>query len=181
MSRLPPFVRKSAATTVATATVATPATVSPDCSDNSGCSSSNPAAVGSNTTPTVASVAAIAVANTPDGFFNPAPASWDAADWQYMFYERAARGEINGGLSRAAAERQAFAHAVARWRGEHPPAPTEPGDGCAQCGLPMGDDAVAMLANGGHAWRHRGCWAAFDAARQAEAESAVSTLLCLPL
>jgi hypothetical protein len=41
----------------------------------------------------------------------------------------------------------------------------------------MGADAVAMLAGAAHAWRHRECWAAYDARRQAEAESAVKALL----
>lgn len=58
MSRLPPFVRKNANARLATATAATPATVAPDCSSNSGCSSSSPPDAGFTAAPAVAAEAA---------------------------------------------------------------------------------------------------------------------------
>ena len=98
-------------------------------------------------------------------------ASDEAQRWRSSYKARAA---IHGADA-------ARAHLVALWRSEHPLAPSDPADGCIQCRQPMGGFGVALLADGGHAWRHRECWKAFDARRQAEAESAVSTLLCLPL
>ena len=94
-------------------------------------------------------------------------ASDEARRWRSFYKARAAAHGADA----------ARAHLIAQWRCEHPPEPTEPADGCVQCGLPLGDDAVAMLAGADHAWRHRACWAAYDARRQAEAESAVRALL----
>lgn len=41
--------------------------------------------------------------------------SWDAADWQAYYDERAAIAEYDGGLSRAEAEALAFESCVAEW------------------------------------------------------------------
>jgi len=175
MSRLPPFIRKNAAKADAIATVATTATERADCSNNSERSSSSPPNANHNAAPAVASIATVAVATAASGG-SIAP-SREARRWVAEYAARAAVAEFRHGASRAEAERQAFACVVALWRCEHPPEPTEPADGCVQCGLPMGDDAVAMLAGGGHAWRHRACWKAYDERRQSEAEAAIDRLL----
>jgi hypothetical protein len=98
------------------------------------------------------------------------PPDFDSAFWRDYFEERAAIREHDGGLSRADAEAGALADSVARWRALHPlPAS---GDGaCVHCGKARPDTPV--LARGGHAWLHRGCWAAMNAARDAMARAAV--------
>lgn len=95
---------------------------------------------------------------------------FDSAFWRDYFEERAAIREHDGGLSRADAEAGALTDCVARWRAFHRlPAS---GDGaCVHCGKPGPDTPV--LARGGHAWLHRGCWAAMNAVRERETRRAV--------
>jgi hypothetical protein len=102
---------------------------------------------------------------------------WSAEDWRGYFEERAAIREHDGGMSRADAEAGALADCVARWRALNPLPPSDDG-ACVQCGEARPDTPV--LARGGHAWLHRQCWGAMNAARQREAEAAVRALLAEP-
>lgn len=165
MSRLPPFIRKNANATVATATVATTATVTPDCSNNSGCSSNGPPDAGFTAAPAVATVAAVAVASAADRF---------SERWRDMFEERAAVREFDGGLSRADAEAAAFGDLAATWRAENPLAAND-GRECAFCGGP--GPCTPVLAHQGHAWLHKACWGPMNEARQQDALVAVRVLL----
>ncbi|MEQ1706880.1 MAG: hypothetical protein ABL864_00940 [Terricaulis sp.] len=97
-----------------------------------------------------------------------------AADWRDLFEERAAIREHDGGMSRPDAETGALADLAQRWRAMHPQPAS--GDGvCVHCGKPGSDTPV--LAQGGHAWIHRACWPAMDAARDSKALAAVRALL----
>jgi hypothetical protein len=99
------------------------------------------------------------------------PASAADAFWRDYFEERAAIREHDGGLSRADAEAGALADCVARWRFVNP-LPASGGGACVHCGLAGPDTPV--LARGGHAWLHRGCWAPMNALRN---ETARATIL----
>lgn len=165
MSRLPPFIRKNAATTVATATAATPATDMSVCSNNSGCSSSNPLGETPNTAPTVAIVAAVAAANAADQF---------SERWRDLFEERAAIMEFDGGLSRSDAEASALLDLAQIWQSENAVAANE-GRECAFCGKPGA--CTPILADQGYAWLHRHCWKPMIEARQRQALDAVQALL----
>jgi hypothetical protein len=94
--------------------------------------------------------------------------------WRHCFEERAAIREHDGGIPRAEAEAGAMADCVARWRALNP-LPASGNGTCIHCGMPQPDTPV--LACGGHAWLHKGCWLAMDAARQCEAETAIRAAL----
>lgn len=165
MSRLPPFVRKNANARLATATAATPATVAPDCSSNSGCSSSSPPDAGFTTAPAVATVAGVAVAAAVDRF---------SERWRDLFEERAAVREFDGGMTRAVAETAALLDLAQIWQCENPLPPND-GRACAHCGKP--GPCTPVLARQGHAWLHRQCWQPMSEARQQEAMAAVQAFL----
>jgi hypothetical protein len=107
----------------------------------------------------------------------PANDGWSPEDWQVFFDERAGIAEFDGGLSRAEAERRAFACCVTEWLNRNP-APSAPGR-CVACGdgeqpgdplLPFGTDTS------GHAWLHRACWPKWCGAREAEAIAALAAM-----
>lgn len=172
MSRLPPFVRKTAPTTIATATAAEPATAGLRRSESSECSSSNPTTESRQPLFDVARIAAVAVASAADRFSGPP--SVEAQRWRDLFEERAAIIEFDAGLSRAEAEAGALADLATRWRCENP-LPANDASACAHCGGQKPDTPV--LAAAGHAWLHRECWVTMHAARQRLAEQAVQALL----
>lgn len=132
MSRLPPFIRKNARAEVATAIVATPATVEGDGSNNSNCSSSNPPTETALTPPAVATVATVAVAGAEDEF-SGLP-STDAQRWRGVF-EEIAREHLLTGLSWREAEWRAMIEVAAQWNG--------PG-GCYVCGQSGADLPVVI-------------------------------------
>ena len=107
----------------------------------------------------------------------PANDGWSTEDWQVFFDERAGIAQFDGGLSRAEAERRAFACCVAEWLNRNP-TPSAP-ERCAACGggerlcdplLPFGTDTS------GHAWLHRACWPTWHDAREAEAIAALASM-----
>lgn len=103
----------------------------------------------------------------------------DAADLRYLYDERAAVCQFDGGLDRAKAEAQAFEAAIIRWLNSNP-APSDPAAGCLSCGKPE-MSANALLAfdargNGYAAWLHGDCWAAWYAGRRAEAATALAAI-----
>jgi hypothetical protein len=107
----------------------------------------------------------------------PANDGWSTEDWQVFFDERAGIAQFDGGLSRAEAERRAFACCVAEWLNRNP-TPSAP-ERCAACGggerlcdplLPFGTDTS------GHAWLHRACWPAWYRAREAEAIAVLASM-----
>ena len=102
---------------------------------------------------------------------------WSAEDWQLFFDERAEIAEFDGGLSRAEAEANAFAHCVAEWL-NHNPMHSPPGR-CFGCGgyesshdrlLPFG------IGSAGQVWLHSGCCSAWYAGRKAEAVAALAAM-----
>jgi hypothetical protein len=104
----------------------------------------------------------------------PANESWSPEDWQVFFDERAGVAEFDGGLSRAEAERRAFASCVTAWLNSNPGS-SAPGR-CLDCGggersgdplLPFGTETT------GHTWLHRACWPTWCQAREAEAIAAL--------
>lgn len=88
----------------------------------------------------------------------PLSRNWTAEDWRAFFDERAGIAEFDGGLSRAAAEAQAFAFCVDEWLNRHP-VPSLPGR-CLACG--GGEQARDPLVRHGieptkNAWLHSRC------------------------
>jgi hypothetical protein len=107
----------------------------------------------------------------------PTKVDWAADDWRAFFDERAAVVEIDGGLSRAQANAQAFECCVIEWLNRNP-ARSPPGR-CLACGdrehgydplLPYG------LEPSGHAWLHSHCWEAWHVARKREALAALKAM-----
>jgi hypothetical protein len=107
----------------------------------------------------------------------PGRDGWSAEDWQVFFYERAGIVEFDGGKPRPEAEAQAFACCVVAWLNRNPE--RSPAGRCLECGerehahdplLPYGVEPA------GHVWLHGGCWAAWYAARKAEAEVALAVI-----
>ncbi len=103
-------------------------------------------------------------------------AEWDAEDWQAHFDERAGMAEHAGGLSRAAAEQQAFECCVVEWLWRNPPPASGP-ERCAHCSQPLGEtgrDGLPFLTgDGGHVWLHSGCHGDWTGQRRAEAVAAL--------
>jgi hypothetical protein len=105
---------------------------------------------------------------------------WSAEDWQAFFDERAGIAEFDGGLPRAQAEAQAFAHCVDEWLSRHPM--RSPRGRCLGCGgvdhheplLPFGIEPT------GHSWLHSRCWPSWMAGRRAEAASALRAMGIAP-
>jgi hypothetical protein len=102
---------------------------------------------------------------------------WSAEDCQAFFDERAGIAEFDGGLPRAQAELQAFAHCVDEWLSRIP-VHSPPGR-CRGCGggdydhdplLPFGIETT------GHAWLHFGCWPSWLTGRRAEAAAALRAM-----
>lgn len=98
----------------------------------------------------------------------------EAVRWRAAFEERAAIMELDGGLSRAAAEAAAMLDLAATWRAENPLAAND-GRECAFCGGP--GPCTPVLAHQGHAWLHKACWGPMNEARQQDALVAVRVLL----
>ncbi len=112
---------------------------------------------------------------------SPAGDGWSAADWQAFFDERAGIAEFDGGMSRAAAERQAFECCVVEWLNRNPE-PSHPGR-CAHCGEP-GGSACAVIPFGtethGHTWLHPHCWSAWHQRRQQQARETLEKVGLAP-
>ena len=102
---------------------------------------------------------------------------WSAQDWQALFDERAGIAEFDGGMSRMAAERQAFECCVVAWLNRNPE-PSEPGR-CAWCGEAAAS-ACAVVPFGtqtqGHTWLHPHCWSAWHQRRQQQARETLVNL-----
>jgi len=95
---------------------------------------------------------------------------WTAEDWQARFDERAGFLEHDDGLSRAAAEVQAFECCIAEWLNRNPIFSLA--GRCVWCGRPESPGAVVVpfgTEPGMHAWLHAGCWPAWYQRRQEEA------------
>ena len=107
---------------------------------------------------------------------SPTRDSWEAADWQALFQERAAIREYEGGFARSEAERLAFDDTVAHWLSAHPPPATSP-DRCVHCRATQrtNDVLLPVLAEGGHTWIHDGCWTEWYRFRRQEAVAALET------
>ena len=99
--------------------------------------------------------------------------TWDAADWQAHFHERAAIREHDGELPRPEAERLAFEDTISLWQFRHPPEPTDDVV-CVHCDAALDDDAIPVLAgDSGHVWLHGRCHHDWLAERRAEARRAL--------
>jgi len=172
MSRLPPFILKSARAEVATATVATPATVVERCSNNSRNSSSKPPATKTPQPAAVATIVSVAVAAAGEEL--PWSERAEAERWRDAFEEKAAIREHDGGLPRAEAEAAALLDMAARWRSENP-LPASDRAACYHCGRPA--PCTPVLSDNGHIWLHEQCWVPMNEKRQNEALAAVRALL----
>jgi hypothetical protein len=107
----------------------------------------------------------------------PGSDGWSAEDWQVSFDERAGIAEFGGGLPRSEAEARAFACCIVEWLNRNF-VRSQPGRCLGCCG---GDSAHdPLLPHGvestGHAWLHSRCWAAWHAARNAEAVAALEAM-----
>ena len=103
-------------------------------------------------------------------------AEWDATDWRAFFDERAAIREHDGELPRRDAERLALNDCIDWWLTQHPPEPTDDGDGCVHCGNVLGDDGVPVLARNSHTWLHSACHPPWLADRRRHATEALSAM-----
>jgi hypothetical protein len=102
-----------------------------------------------------------------------------AVDWRAHFEERAGIAEFDGGLPRAKAETVAYAWTAHEWLAHH--FAESPAGCCAHCGGPdRPHDALLPCGTGAIAWVHSGCWHAWRAGRQAEAEAALRPLGIAP-
>ena len=112
-----------------------------------------------------------------------APARWTAEDWRAYFAERAAVRELDGGQSRAEAERGAFEDTVDQWLACYPAEPTSDANGCVYCGereRPW-NALLPIVTPNGAVWMHDQCWPDWHAHRRAQARAAlVQTGLHLP-
>jgi hypothetical protein len=102
---------------------------------------------------------------------------WSAEDWQVFFDECAGIAEFDGGLPRSEAEAHGFACCIVEWLNRNF-VRSPPGRCLGCCG---GDSAhEPLLPHGaestGHAWLHSRCWAAWHAARRAEAFAALEAM-----
>lgn len=115
--------------------------------------------------------------------------------WREYFEERAAVRQYDGGLSRAEAEAGALDDLAQQWRSENPLPASPPmlrvkpenlvetvaalrasaRGACYHCGEASPDTPV--LADTGHVWLHRECWAPMNEKRQEEALQAVTRFL----
>lgn len=172
MSRLPPFILKSARAEAATATVATPATVGERCRNNSRNSSSEPPATKTSGPAAVATIASVAVAAAGEEL--PRSERAEAQRWRDAYEEKAAIREHDGGLPRAEAEAAALLDMATRWRSENP-LPASDRAVCRHCGKPA--PCAPVLAANGHAWLHEQCLAPMNDQRQREALDAVTRML----
>jgi hypothetical protein len=102
---------------------------------------------------------------------------WDAEDWRALFDEAAGAAQFDNGLSPLEAEEIAFECCITEWLNRNfmrsPPGrclgchgKTETGDQL----LPFGTERT------GHAWLRARCWPGWQAARTAEAISALARL-----
>ena len=103
----------------------------------------------------------------------PGRDGWSPEDWQVFFDERAGIAELDGELPRPEAEAPAFECCIVEWLNRN--FVCSPPGRCLGCGA--GDSAHdPLLPHGvestGHAWLHSRCWAAWHAARRAEAVAA---------
>jgi hypothetical protein len=107
----------------------------------------------------------------------PRDGAWSVEDWLVFFEERAGIAEFRGGLPGEKAEARAFACCAVEWLNRNF-VRSQPGRCLGCCG---GDSAHdPLLPHGvestGHAWLHSRCWAAWHAARNAEAVAALEAM-----
>ena len=107
----------------------------------------------------------------------PGRDGWSAEDWRVFFDERAGIAEFDGGLPGPEAEAYAFECCVVEWLNRHPclSTPTR----CAQCNGLGSISAVVLpfgTEPGPHVWVHAECYAAWQAARRAQAVKALALM-----
>jgi len=96
-------------------------------------------------------------------------------DYVDLFEERAAFGEYDAGMTRHAAELNAFECCVSLWMSQNNPVIPDL-HRCIHCGEQTGDEglALALQSNGRNAWIHTSCHRSFLAARRVKAIEALS-------
>lgn len=96
-------------------------------------------------------------------------------DYVDHFEERAAFGEYEAGMSRQAAELNAFECCVSLWMSQNNPDVPDRCR-CIHCGIETGnyDLALALQQNGRNAWIHSACHRPFLASRRVKAIEALS-------
>ena len=102
--------------------------------------------------------------------------TWDAADWQAHFHERAGICEYDGELPRPEAERQALADTINHWLVMHPSPATDDNDGCVHCQQPLGPDGVPVLAGTAHTRLHSACHSPWLTERRRHAAEALRAM-----
>jgi hypothetical protein len=100
----------------------------------------------------------------------------DAANLSYHYDGRAPIHEFDGGLDCPRAVAQTYESVVAHRENNNPEA-SSARDGCVHCGRPETPEAnVVPFGIGPHVWLHHACWAAWSAARRAEATTALAAI-----
>jgi hypothetical protein len=102
---------------------------------------------------------------------------WDPVDWLGYYYEKAAIGEFDHGMSRQEAQEHAHEHCIGVWLYQHPIS-SDAKDGCLACGETdrPNDGLLPVGLGGGEVWLHVECSAAWRASRIAEAVSALTAM-----
>lgn len=102
-------------------------------------------------------------------------------DYVDHFEERAAFGEYEAGMSRQAAELNAFECCVSLWMSQNNPDVPDRCR-CIHCGIETGnyDLALALQQNGRNAWIHSACHRPFLASRRVKAIEALSSFGIYP-
>jgi hypothetical protein len=103
------------------------------------------------------------------------PGKLPGIDFLDHFEEVAAFGEYDAGMTRQAAELNAFECCVSLWMSQNNPDIPDRYR-CIHCGEQTGDEglALALQSNGRNAWIHSACHRPFLAARRAKAIEALS-------
>lgn len=103
------------------------------------------------------------------------PGKLPGIDYLDHFEERAAFGEYEAGMSRQAAELNAFECCVSLWMSQNNPDVPDRCR-CIHCGIETGnyDLALALQQNGRNAWIHSACHRPFLASRRVKAIEALS-------
>jgi hypothetical protein len=102
---------------------------------------------------------------------------WGSEDWLIFYDEKAGIAEHDGGLCRQEAEKHALEHCISEWLYQHPMS-SDAEDGCLACAETdkANDDLLPVGLGGGEVWLHRGCSAAWRAARIAEAVAGLAAM-----
>lgn len=110
-------------------------------------------------------------------WLQPGSDGWSAKDWLEFFNKKTDSAELNGGLTRGAAEETSFAWCINQWFNLNP-APSEPGC-CALCHSVHGiiiPYLTSYFSPPGHTWLHQVCSKTWHQIRKENAVDALRAM-----